>query len=125
MRPALSAVRWHGMTQDCPTGVRALRRRMAVAATSVCALFLAVGVFASRIGRPREHDQSSVWERMKSRAHQVEPFKSFLGWLDSEQSQPGAQNQVVYSTMGDCVAFSRNWAAAIKPNPSRNSKKGP
>lgn len=71
------------ITKDCPVGVRALRRRLAFAATCVCALFLAVGAFASGKTRSFDNDgESTLWERMKIKVHQVEPLKSLFGWLD-------------------------------------------
>jgi hypothetical protein len=70
------------ITRDCPVGVRALRKRLVVAATCVCALFLTVSAFATSLGQPPADDDSSLWQRMKVRVHQVEPFKSFFAWLD-------------------------------------------
>src|SRR2546423_11096073 len=58
------------ITRDCPVGLRAMRKRVAVAATCICAIFLTVGAFAIQIGLPPAEDDSTLWQRMKVRVHQ-------------------------------------------------------
>lgn len=122
------------ITRDCPVGMRALRRRLAFSATCICAAFLAVGAYASRSGLPAPDDESTFWDRMKSRTHGVEPFKSFLGWLSPpdtiDASGLAAQKLNAQPMMGEVLTLSADWGktevhkgTSSEPGHNKSSRK--
>src|SRR2546427_113962 len=75
------------ITRDCPVGLRAIRKRIAVALVTTVALFLCLAASAARIGRMEPDSDSSEnglagW---KSRAREIEPIKSILNYISPPQ----------------------------------------
>jgi hypothetical protein len=69
------------LTRDCPVGLRAARKKMAMALAVCFAMFLSVFAWGAK---PDEHatgDDTSALVRLKTRVHQIEPFKTVLDWI--------------------------------------------
>ena len=75
------------LTQDCPVGVRAIRKRLANALACVFVLFIGSLAFASNLARkdPDSWDSSSLLANARDRIGHVEPFRTVLDWIDPRQ----------------------------------------
>jgi len=77
------------LTSDCPVGMRAARKKIAIALSCCFAMFLSIFAWGARPNDSAEGDGSSALERLKSRAYEIEPFKTVLYWLEPPRSQGG------------------------------------
>jgi hypothetical protein len=74
------------LTQDCPVGLRAARRRLGlVVGAAAAALLACLALLAGFFGETRHRQEAVAWLRQAEpfrTGRQVEPFKSVLEWLD-------------------------------------------
>src|SRR5262245_12452990 len=72
------------LTADCPVGLQALRKKLAVVASIAAAFLLAaLGVVAALFAARGSREEEAT------RLRDAQPFKTVLDWLDPEAPRPG------------------------------------
>jgi hypothetical protein len=71
------------ITQDCPVGIRAIRKRVATAASCALVMFSSLYAFAARAANmnPEEAEQYT-FQNIKDRVRQSEPIRTIVNYLD-------------------------------------------